>query len=305
MLYIRKNFLSFLKRSAVIGFTVAGLFCLCVLGHGQERAAGEKRSRFMERIDPEEGAKRLAAFRAQRLQGDYCFGFSLEHKPRRAPTVRYDGMMWGSWNEDGPVTRFRVFPNKKSDGSDNSEPVELIIQNGPNQKAWIRRSAGGKFKLLKGGALFEPILPGLLYSAFDLQMPFVYWEDFTYEGPTLIGTSRVAQQFLMHPPEGSASAGRGIAGVRVGLDDTYDALWRVEVVDEDGENVSRFSVESFKKVQEQYIVKTITLKDYVTKDRTTFEVNTASLRLSLNRDLFCPSMPLLLDDYVPEVMEKL
>lgn len=299
-----KNIFSLLKRSAVTGSAVAGLFCACMAVNAQERAGGERHKHGMDRIDPEEGARRLAAFRRQRLQGDYCFQFTLEHKPRRARTVRYEGMMWGSWNEQGPVTRFRVFPNQSSDVA-HLEPVELIIQNGPAQNAWIRRSAGDAFKLVEGEALFEPILPDLLYSPFDLQMPFVYWHDFTYEGPTLIGASRVAQQFLMHPPEGSASAARGIAGVRVGLDDTYDALWRVEVVNAEGEDISSFSVERLKKVQGQYIVKRITLKDSATRNSTSFQVKAASVGLSLKRDLFnsCASLPL--DDYVPEVMHKL
>lgn len=307
MLHITKNKFSLLKRSAVIGFAVAGLFCACLPISAQNRAGGERHTHGMDRIDLEEGARRLAAFRNQRLEGDYCFQFMLEQKPRRGRTVRYKGMMWGSWNEQGPVTRLRVFPNQDSKDADsvNVEPVELIIQNGPVQKAWIRRAAGSSFELLEGTALFEPILPGLLYSAFDLQMPFVYWDKFTYEGPILIGASRVAQQFLMEPPVGSASAVRGIAGVRVGLDDTYGALWRVEVVDAKGEDISRFSVESFKKVQEQYIVKRITLKDFSTKDRTTFEVKAAAVGLSLNRNLFNSCAALSLDDYVPAVMQNL
>jgi hypothetical protein len=261
----------------------------------------------MERIDVEEGARRLAEFRLQRLDGDFCFEFELEYKPRRERTVRYEGMMWGSWNEVGPITRFRVLPAARNMtvGAEAVQPVELIIQNGRSPRAWIRRSQAEVFQLIEGDALFEPILPGLLYSPFDLQMPFVYWEHFTYEGPTLVGATRVAQQFLMQSPVGSASEARGIAGVRVGLDDTYNALWRVEVMDAQEEVMSSFAVESFQKVQEQYIVKRITLKDTASKDRTTFEVEAASVGLSLERDLFRPDLTLSVDAYIPEQMEKL
>jgi len=306
MLFRKTSFLTLFKRSAVYGLSVAGLFCACISLSAQ-RAGGEKPSRFMERIDAAEGAQRLDAFRQQRLDGDFCFKFELEHKPRRARTVRYEGMMWGSWNELGPVTRFRVSPpsDKVAEALNSPEVVELIIQNGESPQAWIRRSDDEAFKLITGEALFEPILPGLLYSPFDLQMPFVYWDDFIYEGPTLIGATRVAQQFLMQPPAGSASVARGIAGVRVGLDDTYNALWRIEVIDTEGAVASRFAVESFKKVQEQYIVKRITLTDYPSKDRTTFDVQAASVGLSLNDDFFCPSLRLPVDAFVPQVMEEL
>ena len=70
------------------------------------------------------------------------------------------------------------------------------------------------------------------------------------------------------------------------MDDTYNALWRVEVVHDDESVHSRFAVESFKKVQEQYIVKRITLTDYPGKDRTTFDVVDASVGLKLDEALF-------------------
>ena len=93
--------------------------------------------------------------------------------------------------------------------------------------------------------------------------------------------------------------------MRVGLDDIYDSLWRIEVVGKDGENLSEFSVESFKKVQEQYIVKRITLSDLATKDAISFEVKAAALRLSLNRKLFDARVGLRSEDFIPKVMQNL
>ena len=307
MLFRETYFLKLFKRSAVCGLTVAGLFCAYLQATAQARRGGEPASRFMERIDAEEGAQRLAAFRRQRLDGDFCFEFELAHKPRRGRTISYAGIMWGSWNETGPITRFRVSSARPKDGEsvNSSEGVELIIQNGVTPQAWIRQNDRSDFTLIEGEALFEPIMPGLLYSPFDLQMPFVYWKDFTYEGPTLVGVTRVAQQFLMQPPVTSACAERGISGVRVGLDDTYNALWRVEVMNAEGEVSSRFAVESFKKVQEQYIVKRITLKDYTSRDRTTFEVKAAAVGISLNRNLFCPQSALSVDASIPSSMKEL
>jgi len=300
-------FPEFFKRPAVCGLAVAGLFCVLSPAHGQ-RAGGEKPSRFMNRIDAEEGARRLDDFRRQRLDGDYCFEFELAHKPHDSSrTIRYRGIMWGSWNAFGPVTRFRVFaaPEGRATGGNSPGFVELIVQNGTRTAAWYRPSSGDVFQVLEGASLFEPILPGMLYSPFDLQMPFVYWDDFVYEGPTLVGASRVAQQFLMLPPEGSASAELGIAGVRVGLDEIYNALWRIEVMDTDGEMLSRFAVRSFQKVRDQYIVKRISLTDYPVKDRTTFEVKAAAVGLSLDPGLFDANLAHAVDAKVPEDMEKL
>ena len=194
--------------------------------------------------------------------------------------------MWGTWNEEGPITRFAILPAGLTEADFESSAVELIVQNGQDPKAWIKRQGSDKFELVEGEALFEPVLPGILYSVFDLQMPFIYWPEYQYEGPSLVGASRVAQRFLMLPPEGSMSEQRGIKGVRIGLDDTYNALWRIEVINEDKSVRSRFAVESFKKVQEQHIVKRITLTDYPSKDKTTFNVTEASVGLELDAKNF-------------------
>lgn len=266
-------------------FAVVGLFFVLLTASAQ-RPGEEEARRGMERIDQEEGAKRLQLFRSQRLEGDYVFDFQLAHKPRRSSrTIRYDGVMWGSWNENGAVTRFKILP-RMDDRKELSETVELIVQNGAVPNAWMRRGADETFKRVEGAALFAPILPDLVYSVFDLQMPFIYWKDFVYEGPSLVGASRVGQNFLMLPPDNAEGPLQDIKGVRVTLDDTYNALWRIEVIDSEVEVRSRFSVESFQKVQEQYIVKRITLTEYPGKDRTTFQVLDASVGLKLDDQLF-------------------
>jgi hypothetical protein len=78
MLFRETYFLKLFKRSAVCGLTVAGFFCAYLQGNCPSASwAAKVPSRFMERIDAEEGAQRLAAFRRQRLEGDFCFEFEL------------------------------------------------------------------------------------------------------------------------------------------------------------------------------------------------------------------------------------
>jgi hypothetical protein len=68
----------------------------------------------------------------------------------------------------------------------------------------------------------------------------------------------------------------------VGLDNEYDTLLFVEVSGEDSEPKSKFSVEGWKKVDGRYIVKTITLEDLSSSDRTRFIVDEADVGLSLD-----------------------
>ena len=268
-------------------FVIAGLFFAFGLSANFAQRPNDRVVQpGMERIDREEGIQRLMAFRRQRLEGDYVFEFQLEHKPRRARTSRYDGIMWGTWNEAGALTRIRLFGGESATEESERPSTDWIVQNGPQPKAWIRPEGKTDFRSIKGAEIFAPLLEELSYSIFDLQMPFVYWPEFQYEGPELVGASRVAQKFLMLAPEGSASWEQGIRAVRIGLDDTYNALLRIEVLDEAGEERSRFQVESIKKVQEQYIVKKITLTEYPSKDRTTFHVTDASVGIELDSSLF-------------------
>ncbi len=240
----------------------------------------------MERIDAEEGAARLASFRQQRLAGDFIFEFELEHKPRRDRTKRYRGTLWGTWSDEGARMRVRLLEGLSSDGGLSTAAREWIIQNGTNPRAWFLAEGGGGFQLVEDDALFQPLLPGLTYTLFDLQMPFIFWLDAVYEGPVLAAGSRIAQTFLLTPPADSVFVRQGIQAVRIGLDDTYNALLRVEVIGADGVERSRFQVESFQKIDDQHIVKKITLTDNDSRDRTSFYVKEASVGILLDPDLF-------------------
>ena len=291
MRFLDKADFFYRQRPTVRFWAIAGLFfCLLqslLLG---QRLLDERAQPGMECIDQKEGAQRLASFRQQRLNGDYVFEFQLEHKPRRARTTRKAGVMWGTWNAQGALTRIRIFTDSDAEDAPRSNAIDWIVQSGPAPQAWIREHEQMEFRPVKGKALFEPLLEGLNYSVFDLQMPFIHWNEFEYEGPELVGATRVAQSFLMFAPEESPSRAHGIAAVRIGLDDTYNALLRIEVLGDDGEEHSRFQVESFKKVGGEYIVKKITLTDYPSKDRTTFNVTDASVGLELDPDLFAVSL---------------
>lgn len=288
----------FLQRSAVLGFAAAGLFCACVPGIAQTAPRDNIDTRY-EEIDLEEGRKRLESFRAQRLDGDYCFRFQLVHNPHPSgKRIRYAGTIWGTWNEQGPLTRVKFQP----DSSNTDEVIELILQGGVESKVWSRNSKSAEFELLAGDRLYAPVFDGVVYSPFDLQMPFLYWEQFEYAGTARV-SSRIVQQFVMLPPEGSDVASR-VGGVRIGLDDTYDALFRVEVLDADLVRSSKFEVKGWKKLQGQYIVKEISLTDSKSEDRTDFRVRAASVGLILADEWFDPCLDVG-EPMIPEGMFKL
>lgn len=257
--------------------------------HGQ---TGPKQVDRYKVIDAEEGARRLEAFRLQRLEGDFCFRFELEHLPRRGSTVHYYGTMWGSWNENGPISRIEL-----KTGAEREQSIQLILQNGKDAKAWLRNHEGSPFIALKGEALFAPIVSGVVYTPFDLQMPFIFWQNYSYEGPTRV-RSRIAQNFLMYPPE-KENALDQVHAVRVGIDDAYNTLLKIDIYEAEEQIRSSFLVESFKEVQGQWIVKRIVMKDNKSRNRTRFKVHGAAVGLNLPDEIFMPEtsipMPVLPD----------
>ncbi len=249
------------------------------------------RSRTMERLDKTEAARLLMFFKAQRPEENYCFHFQLKHKPRRGRTVYYEGIMYGSLNETGPVSRVKIYPNKIGDESlVGLSPIDMIVQNGFSPKVWIRRRNSDAFTLIEDDSLFEPIFDGILYTPFDFQMPFIFWNKYAYEGPSRV-LSRIGQKFLMFPPEGSPAELNGVVAVRVSIDDTYYALLRAEVLQGDNEVRSQFTVRGIKKIRDRYIVKEVELKNVLTKDATTFRVKAASIGLKQSDSIFNPEQP--------------
>ncbi len=266
----------------------AGLFVFGGLGFAQSSLPqGNQRIPDFRAIDQEEGARRLDAFRRQRLEGDYFFRFDLVHLPRRGDPLACDGLMWGSWNDQGPVSRVLLWMPETSGGASPQGPLELIAQNGPRPQAWIRRGGIGPFRELRGEERFQPLLPGINYSAFDLQMPFVFWENSTYEGPGK-ALGRAAQRFLMSPPPGGSAAAAGVGAVRLVLDENYNALLRVDVIDPGDREISSFRVRKFKQVQEQWIVRAVDLLNNRDRSRTRFEVTAAAAGIELDPCIFKP-----------------
>jgi hypothetical protein len=235
-------------------------------------------------INAEQGEQRMAAFRNQRLEGDFVFLFTLEQIPRRGESQLFSGIMWGSWNESGPVTRIRIEPT--SPVADAGGGVEAILQNGANPSAWTRTLPHGTFQKLQGADLFQPILEGLHYRWFDLQMPFLFWNDFDYHGSARVN-GRPAQRFILYPPEILNLAESGFDRVQLALDSGYNALLRVDLLEVD-QPVASLRVRRFREIRGQWIVREIDLVDERSRDRAQFSVQNAAVGVVLPTSIFDP-----------------
>ena len=239
--------------------------------------------------DQEEGRRIVAEFRQMGLAtGDFYLEFDLHVMPRRGPERLQHGQMWGTRNDQGALTRVVL---KDEAGSER----RLLVQNGPQPAIWSWQAGGAGTRPLGLAEQFQPLAQTDL-TPFDLQMPFLFWADFTFEGMARL-RGRPAHRFLFLPPAATAAANPALTGVRVSLDAQFHALVETELIGEGGHPTKTISLLELKKVQEQWMVKTIDLRDEATHNKTRLTITGAALGLNFSPALFEPAA--LADDVQP------
>jgi len=231
--------------------------------------------------DQAEGRKILENFRQQGVSGDYFLEFELHVLPRRGEThVVKGGRLWGGRNDIGPVSRVEL------PAVEGASARRLLVQNGATGSVWIAGTAATATLpgALDPSALFAP-LAGTDLTAFDLQMPFLYWNDFVFEGVAPV-RGRPAHVFLVYPPADIVALKPELTGVRVYLDTQFGALVQAQQIGTEERVLKSITVLDLKKVDDQWMVKTIDLRDESTRNKTQFVVTGAALGLDFSAALF-------------------
>lgn len=235
----------------------------------------------------EEGRLRIEAFRNFRYKGDYALKFELHHfAPNQKPKV-YQGNLWGTWNAEGPVTRIELLPVQPNN---NTAPqiLHLLIHNGKHAKAYRlieNKNEKNVPVLLANQQLFEPLFEGLVYTPFDLQMSYLFWENYNYNGSQKV-MGRSAYLFYLYPPQKIRSVYPDLGGINLAMDQKYNALLKADYLTPFGQPFKSIKVSSFKKVQDEYIVKQIDVVDNFTFHKTRLLVKAAAMGLSLDHQKF-------------------
>ena len=262
-------------------YTVCGLaFFLALTAVAERRIRPEPRYAFTGSADPVEGRRILAEFRQLGLAGDYALDFSLRVMPRRGDERTVTGRLYGTRNEAGPLSLVEFPP--ATEGA-----RRILVQNGPQSAVWTVARDGADAVAVGAAQLFAP-LAGTDLTAFDLQMPFLFWPDNVFEGVVSV-RGRPAHRFLAYPPAEIAAARPALAGVRFYLDTQFNALVQAEELGPDETPVKTISVIDLKRTQDQWIVRTIDLRDEATRNKTRFRITAAALNLHLPRIVFTPS----------------
>lgn len=230
--------------------------------------------------DQAEGRRALEAYREAGIPGQYYLEFLARVLPRRGAERVIPGQLWGSRNDQGAITRIAV-------SGDNGKDRRLLIQNGEQAMTWCV-DLGGESTTARIVDGFEPLLPGIELTAFDLQMPYLYWPDATLERLERV-RSRPAHVFFFRPPAAWIAQHKDISGVRAYLDTQYNVPVQTELIDADGRVMRTLSLVDLAKVGDEYIPKSIDLRNDRTRDKVRFQVTAAALRLSLPAAIFAPA----------------
>lgn len=261
------------------------LSCLIALPlHGQRPALRGRGPQDVAKINQEEGEKLIAQFRGQRLKGDYVFLFDLKNLPRRGEVSTYEGIIWGTWNEQGPLSRVILW----KPGEESKPLLQVIAQGGRDPRVWVWEPEKD-VREMPNSEFFDPLLPNNHYSAFDLLMPYIFWDDYVYEGSKRV-KGRPAHEFLVWSPEAVREAKPEFGGAYLALDASYNALLKAELLSDTGESIKTIEIQDFKQIDGQYIIKYIDLMDEATRDKSRFLVTGAAVNQDIDPETFDPSM---------------
>lgn len=227
----------------------------------------------------QEAARILEQFRRAGVAGEFYLEFDFRSLLARRPEEAvFKGRLWGGRRGQGSVFRLELVD---AQGANH----RFLIKNGANPAVWRWRD--GKLETQDGAAILAPLVPGIEISAFDLQMPFLYWPGATLEKITRV-FGRPAYAFLFRAPARESAWPGGITAARAFLDTQLNALMQTELLGTGGRVVKTFSLISLEKVGDQHIPKQADYRNEVSRDKTRFQVTGAALNLRLPDATFAP-----------------
>lgn len=225
------------------------------------------------KADQTEGARLLGQFRQAGIAGTYWLSFELRVMPRKGAERVIEGDLFGTHGPQGPLSRLSLGEER------------WLILSGPAPAAWTA-PGGVTVRTATTAETMQPVA-GTDFSLFDLQMPFLHWTDFIYEGLAKV-RGRPAHQFVLYPPADVVAARPDLSGVRVFIDTQFPALVQVEQLGPDGKAAKSVTLIDLKKVGDQWLVKTIDLRNHTTRDKTRLTFKAAALDLTLPPETFAP-----------------
>jgi hypothetical protein len=230
--------------------------------------------------DAKEAARLVDQFRNSGLPGEYYLEFQLRQMPRRGSSgPTFNGRWWGSRNDEGALLRIEL-----TDPAGTTH--RLLLQNGENARVW--RLENGLPVEVGVAGMMAPLVPGIEISAFDLQMPYLYWPDASVEKITRV-LGRPSYAFVFPAPAAFKTQFAGIGAARAYLDTQFNVPMQTEVIGPEGQVVKSLALLSLQTVEKQTLPKAADYRNEVTRDKTRLQVTAVALNLDLPAAMFRPA----------------
>lgn len=232
-------------------------------------------------LDAAAGRAILAECREAGPAQPYYLEFVLRQLPRRGAEKDFPGRLWVSRNDAGLISRVEINPGTPAER-------RFLLQRGESSSVWLY-DPGAPTAAARPVTPWEPLEPGLEITAFDLEMPFLYWPDARPLSVNRIH-GRPADLFVFVPPAAVARQLPELGAVRAYLDAEHHAPVQIETLGPDGRVRKTFTLVGLKEVSTEWLPKDIDVRNDATRDKARFSVTAAALGLDFSPALFSPAV---------------
>ncbi len=219
-------------------------------------------------------------FSNARIAGDYVMSFTITHSPRRGENVEYVGELFGTRVGDGTLTRIRV---KKAFPAD--APISDFILSNSKKNAKVWKASGNKFEEIDKKDWFKPLIDGLIFSPFDLLMPYVNWQH-KYVGGGRIG--QAVHFFELSPADDEIA--NGSKKVRIAITREFNSPAQTDIFDKNGILTKTVALGSVKKFDGLWLIKEISARDEISRDKDKLKFNSAAVNVVIPHSVFDPNL---------------
>ena len=198
--------------------------------------------------------------------------------PRRGQEKQFYGSISGPSLKSGSF-RIEIY---KNEGGQATEV--FLLQNPRVPKLWKFSKEDNQTLLESEEVILQPIIPGINQTFFDLLMPFVFWDgEYLHSGKV---AGRPSHLFNFRSPEWIRKSKPDWDKVVLAIDDAYYAPLRAEIFTKSSRLLRSNTLRSYKKVGEQWIVKSLDCTNQTDRSNTRLEIIGAATQLDLSPRFF-------------------
>lgn len=210
--------------------------------------------------------------------GSFYFEFELQFRPARLETQNFDGRFWGSWQPGDQRTRFQL-QNSEQEGFER-----WLMLNGLQPELYHYRTSEEGIQQIPETAWFEPLTAELPLPPFFILMPYLYWGNPEYLGPSRV-LGRPVHTFRLTNPDPDHS----VRHADIRIDEDFYALLEAGFLNAEKDVIFQLEIRSLKKVEEEWIPRTLVWKNLQSRDTFVLKIQAAALGFSLPDGLLQPA----------------